>query len=242
MLAPEGSSPLGWLASWWRSEWAAAGLLLLSALAGLRLAVSRACNSYTERWVAVLAVVGIVYMLSTAPTWRFGLGYLVLLSARALTCCIGVFSALPAWLQWLRLLRSFAFAGTVVGLFIALHIHLLPRPSYRLLDEAIAAGTIVSDDHPHFNLLLPPRTWNIAYDLDKATGRTVANRNVIVEDTVGDVHYSRTADADKSDLCWDAPLPCAWQRLEEIRLRDFAKGLAGGFENVSARPDTAGGM
>jgi len=241
-LAPEGASPLGWLSSWWRFEWVAAGLLLLSVLAALWLAASRACKSYAERWVAVLGVVGIVYMLAAAPTWRFGLGYLVLLSALALTCSIGVFSALPARLRWLRPLRNFAFAGAVVGLFIVLHAHLVPRPSYRLLDEAIAAGTIVSDDHPHFNLLLPPRTWNIAYDLDKATGRTVANRNVIVEDTVGDVHYSRTADADKSDLCWDAPLPCAWQRLEEIRLRDFAKGLAGGFENVSARPDTAGGM
>jgi len=229
-LAPEGSSLLGWLSSWWRFEWVAAGLLLLSALAGLRLVVTRACKSYAESWVAVLGVVGIVYLLAAAPTWRFGLGYLVLLPALAVAPrYAGTKSGLPTWVRLPGRLGHFALAGTVVGLFLALHVHLVPRPSYRLLDEILAAGLIASDDHPHFNLLLPPRIWNIAYDVDKTTGRTVAKRNVIVQDTVGDVRYSRTEDAGKSDLCWDAPLPCAWQRLADTRLRHPAKGFVEGF-------------
>ena len=239
-LAPEGSSPFGWLASWWRSEWSAASLLLLSTLAGLQLLVSRISMSCAERWVAALGIAGVIYMLAAAPTWRFGLGYLVLLPALVVACSAGAQTTLPEKLQQFRPLRSFSVVGVVAGLFIALHVHLVPRPSYHLLDEALAAGTVVSDDHPHFNLVLPPLIWNIAYDLDKATGRTVASRNIIVQDEVGDVRYYRTADAEKSDLCWDAPLPCAWQRLGNIRLSDPVGGR-GGYEKIPGYPDETSG-
>jgi hypothetical protein len=230
MLAPEGTPPFGWLTSWWRCEWIAAGLLLLSAMAGLRLVVSRIRSSNAERWVLALGVAGIAYMLIAAPTWRFGLGYLVLLPALFVARYAGTNSVLPTWMRLPGRLGHFALAGTVAGLFIALHVHLVPRPSYRLLDEILAAGLIARDDHPHFNPVLPPRTWNIGYYLDKATGRTVANPSVIVQDEVGGIRYFRIEDAVNSDQCWDAPLPCAWQRLEKIRLRVPMRGVSGGFE------------
>ena len=227
MLAPEGSSPFGWLASWWRSEWSAASLLLLSALAGLMLVVSRNRSSTAERWVLVLGITGVIYMLAAAPTWRFGLGYLVLLPALLVAY---VAEAQPARLRTTKHVDNIAVLGVLSALFIVLHVHAVPRPSYRLLDEVVATGVIESGDHPHFNALLPPRIWNIRYDVDRVTGRTIAGPNEIVLDAVGDFVYFRTVDSEKSDLCWDAPLPCAWQRLENVRLRRQEAGIVAGFE------------
>jgi hypothetical protein len=232
--APPDATPWNWMLSWVRTEQASLSLLLLSALACASLLVSRLRKAAGAGYVIALGGAGTLFMLVSAPTWRFGLGYLVLLPALAVAHFGAPMLSNLEPDRRVPLAGRFGFLASAAAALIALHVHVVPRPSYRLLDEALAAGTVASVDRPHFNLLLPPRTWNIAYDADRRTGTTVAAENPIIEDRVGDLEYYRPEDLEKSDLCWDAPLPCAKERLTDVLLRERKRGLKGGFQ----RPET----
>jgi hypothetical protein len=218
MFAPEYATSWNWIVPWLRMEKTSAALLFLSLTAIVSLSWSRASNLFKQSgliYVVVLGVSGIAFMLYGAPTWRMGLGYLVVLPALALA----VRARFSALLQNLGRIagRSFGLAGVAIAIVLALHIHLVPRPSYRLLDSEIAKR-FVGDDRPHFNLWIPPRIVNFGYD-DQTTGKTIIFENRIVDDVVGDIIYRRPEDLDKSDLCWEAPLPCSPYKLEGIRSR-----------------------
>lgn len=172
-------------------------------------------------------------MLSSAPTWRFGLGYLVVLPALAVADQANSFSAILKKLQGIKGLRNFGFIGIVVGVILALHVHIVQRPSYRLLDEAIDNRLVTlppGEDRPHFNLLLSPRIWNIGYEFNKATGKIEAFQNVIIQEQTADVIYCRPENTERSNTCWDSPLPCSPDKLENIKLRQPMTGFNLGFE------------
>jgi hypothetical protein len=227
MLTPDHATSWNWILPWLRAETTCTALFFLSLTATVSLPWSSAGNvlkQYRAAYLAALGALGIAFMFYSAPTWRMGLGYLVVLPALALAEWI---HSRPSILQHFGRItgRNFGLIGTAVAVVLALHIHIVPRPSYRLLDTEMAQQLVTGDD-PHFNPWVPPRIWNLGYD-DRTTGQTMIVENPIIQDLVEDVIYYHPEDLDRSDLCWDAPLPCSPYKLEGIR-----SGPRGGFEKV----------
>lgn len=229
-LTPENATTWNWILPWFQTEKICAALISLSLLAALGLVTSRANIILKQKgYVIAIGLTGAAFMLYSAPTWRFGLGYLVVLPALAVALRANSYS--PLLKGFHRMTHNFGAIGIIVAAALALHVHVMPRPSYRLLDEAIAKGIVDDKDHPHFNLLFPPRIWNIGYVSNPTTGKVDAFENTIVQNHAGNIIYYRP---EESDTCWDAPLPCSPAVLKNIRLRQPPRGLSGGVEKLSS--------
>lgn len=231
---PAHASSLNWVLPWFRSEQVCTALIFFSLLAIVSLLTSRESRTRQNGYVMFLGIAGITFMFYGAPTWRFGLGYLVVLPALAAAFRTNFYNAILEKFKRLTVLKSFSAICIITTFFIALHVHIVPRPSYRLLDEVIANNIIASEENPHFNLMLPPRAWNLSYDLDAKSGKTLALENAIIQDQAGDIVYYRP---EQSEACWDAPLPCSPNRLGKIKLRQENVGFSGGFETINSEPD-----
>jgi hypothetical protein len=219
-IAPEYATHWNWIPPWIQAEKVSLALIILSFLAIIYLYRVRKLSAYGS--IIALAVSGMAFMFYGAPTWRFGLGYLVIVPALAI--------AVHGKLQGLMNIkipkaRNFGVIGIMTGILVAVHIHILPRPSYKLLDESIAEGVICSKDNPHFNFILPPRVWNIGYDLDETTGKVFSYKNEIVVDAANDFLYHRP---ERSDTCWNTSLPCTPYKLYNLMLRE-PDNFQGGF-------------
>jgi hypothetical protein len=231
-LPPEYASPWNWIMPWLWAEKVCAALIGLSLLAltvlcfRRRTEISRRQHSY----IMALGLSGTAFMLYGAPSWRFGLGYLVVLPALAVAAHGNLFSRTAGKLKTLAWSKNFGALGLAAGVLIALHIHAWPRPSYKLLSQSLTDGIVTTDENPHFNLFSPPRLWSIGYETAEETGRTFATANVMITDKVENLVYYRP---ESSDTCWDSPLPCAPYRLESMRLRKPARGLSGGFAKAT---------
>jgi hypothetical protein len=229
--APVGVTTWNWLFPWVRSEKIGSALILLSLVTAVGiLGCSRYRQSKGTLPIIAIGLSGISFMLCTAPSWRFGLGYLILLPALSLTLwgntLLTAFLASP-----FAMLRNSALLGTIAALSIALHSHILQRPSYKLLDSYFASNPEISGYKPHFSLFLPPTTQNICNITDSNTGDTVAIiKNVLIKKQAQNFIYFKP---EKSDTCWDSPLPCTADPAEDpstnIALRDRQQGIAGGF-------------
>lgn len=230
---PAHATSLNWILPWFRNEKVCTALILFSLWATVSLLFRRESRTRQSKYVIFLGLAGILFMFYGAPTWRFGLGYLIVVPALAATSCTNLYNFLLEKIKGISVLNSFGFIGLISAAFIALHVHIIPRPSYTLLDEAVANNLVTSEEGPHFNLIFPPHIWNLSYDSDTMTGETIALENLIIEEQVGDIVYHRPAE---SDVCWDAPLPCSPSGLGEIELRLEDEGLRGGFEKITPQP------
>jgi hypothetical protein len=54
---------------------------------------------------------------------------------------------------------------------------------------------------------------------------------VIIQDQTTDFIYYRP-ETERSDTCWETPLPCTPDRLKNIKLRQPTAGFRGGFEKI----------
>jgi hypothetical protein len=236
---PEDATSLNWIIPWFKSEIMCVFLLLLSVISiviSLFLSAKRKVVSHNCHIMAI-AIFGMAFMLYSSPTWRFGLGYLVILPALMLAnnvkLCPPQFEIFPS----IKRVNNFGVIGTVTAVLLILHIYIVPRSSFKLLDESVSKKWIISDDNPHFNFLLPPRIWTIGAEMDEGTGAFVAFENVIIRDSTEDFTYYRPDNPVKSDTCWDSPLPCAPDKLKDVKLRDQIKGYAKGFKIIKHTPD-----
>ena len=134
----------------------------------------------------------------------------------------------------IKLLKNFAFTGLIAATVVAFHVHIIPRPSYRLLDEAISDKIISNRSNPHYNFLYPPRIWNIDYQKDYGSGMTAAFKNIIIQEHAGNFVYYRPQD---SKVCWNSPLPCAPAKLKNVELLQPETGIKGGFEKINSDSD-----
>jgi hypothetical protein len=230
---PAGATTWNWLIPWMRAEIVGSTLILITLASAVFILCSAKRRRSTRGTMPVIAIglAGTAFMLCTAPSWRFGLGYLSLLPALVLTLwgetVIAAVCASPA----AQLLRNPALFGALVATGIALHSHLLPRPSYKLLDGYFTGNPGISGDNPHFNLILPPKAQNICNEINPAIGQTIAmTRNTLIEKHALDFIYYQPA---ASETCWDSPLPCAGDpqadKPDAIALRNRQLGIAGGF-------------
>jgi hypothetical protein len=221
-----------WIIPWFTKETGCALLLLLSVIAAAVMILQ--CTSLKRMpgnlYVIALAGAGIAFLLYAVPTWRFGLGYLVLIPALLASTHTERLMHLSGKIRRFRLLFS-APGLAIIGAFaLAFHIYLLPRPTFRPLEQFASANpAIVGNDRPHFNLLIPPRLWSVDFETDPETGRKIAaSPAALIKDSSADVVYYRP-DPAKSELCGDAPLPCSPLGLHDVSLRNFGKGISGGF-------------
>jgi hypothetical protein len=236
---PANASDWNWIVPWFSKEMGCTVLLLLSAVAAAvmlrrRTALRRIAGA---PFVAALAGAGTAFMLYAAPTWRFGLGYLVLIPALLASMHAEQLKKLSGRFRPFPLLFGAPVLGMMGALALAFHIYLVPRPTFTPLEQFASANpAIVGKDKPHFNFILPPRLWTVEFETDPETGRKTATPPAtFVKEGSSDVVYYRP-DLAKSELCWDAPLPCSPASLYDIRLRDRDKGLSGGFVSAGKSP------
>lgn len=232
-FAPDGATAWNWIFPWLGAEKTAAMLLLFSMLAMIRLVSVRSSMSFASSCVMASAIGGIAFMLYAAPTWRFGLPYLVLLPALAFASLGSGATRFGAWMQGAVRVKTFEAWGAIVAMGVAVHGHLVPPPFQRVITEEVAAR-FRGQGNPQFNLWRPPRTWSVILERGP-TGQLQAFENTVVPDRIEELQYFRPQAPDRTTLCWDAPLPCATDRLENVRLRDSRRGLAGGFERIVRR-------
>jgi len=229
---PDGATSLNWIIPWFSEEKVCSLLLALSALAILVMMIryARKRTVYCNTYLAALSFLGIAFMFYAAPTWRFGLGYLVILPALAVANHAAWLTQQFRRIQGIAAFTTWGWVGGVTAVAVATHVYIVPRPTFRPLEKVAYNKSIAGNDNPHFNPLLPPRIWNIQFVADAATGKKAPSfEDIIVRDRVGDFMYYRPEHPETFELCGDSPLPCAIGKLYNLRLRDPAGGIAGGF-------------
>jgi hypothetical protein len=234
---PDGATSWNWIIPWFTEEKVCSLFLALSVFALIILMISYARRNsvYGNRYVVILALTGIAFMFYAAPTWRFGLGYLVMLPALAAAGHAAWLMQQFRWLQGKAVITNWGWVGGVTALAVATHVYIVPRPTFRALEEVVVNKSIAGNDHPHFNFMLPPRIWNIQFIADALTGKkTPSFEDTIVRDMVGDFMYYRPEHPETFELCGDSSLPCAIGKLYNLRLRDPIAGLSGGFVRPGA--------
>lgn len=227
---PAGATDWNWLPAWFATERVCTALIILTGVSTVYLLLSQVGRRRLKENLPILAAggAGLVFMLSTAPSWRFGLGYLVIIPALAAACHSGTCSVISS-IPGIRWFANPAILGTALGLTIALHSFAVPRPSFTMLDS-VARGKDATAGNPHFNLLLPPKQWDIRHKLDDtALNAASLFEGRVVDRRAEDFTYFTPSEDDRSEVCWDAPLPCAPGTVTGVRLSNRVRGIAGGF-------------
>lgn len=237
---PSDATAWNWLIPWVKSERVCTFFILLTLAALLMILFLPGYRKHLRDnlFIPAAAISGLAFMMVTAPSWRFGLGYLAIVPA--------LFAALyaekrpwhadsPKSLRWTGNIVMF---GTVVAALLVLHHHVFPKPSYRLLDQMAARGDNTTDGNPHFRLLLPPKQWNLGHLLTEDQQKAVAlfGNRMIENNGDGFIYYTPSTD-NSLECCWDAPLPCAPEKLTNVRLLDQRRGVIGGFAADRALKD-----
>lgn len=183
----------------------------LNAVMGLLIAISAFCalvigvnlirkNQITRQfWILALAASGIAFLMMTAPFFRFGLGYLILLPAFTIAACCNNYLGNRLFRLEKRLilghhLRNLPKIKPIVALFLSAFALVL----------SIHRGGLE-------RLLLPPQIAKVEF----------------VQKQTNDILY--LSPKQPGELCWAADLPCAFQLEETVKLRDPAKGIGAGF-------------
>jgi len=206
---PEGVPWVPWVAGQWfqaslmnRVMAVLGGLTLMGALWLLRYWLRVPPTRFTQAqiWLIGLALSGSVFTFATAPQIRFGLGYLLLIPALLLAWLA---SALGLWWQ-----RRQGRKPWVEGIFGKGQPRLKPWLAGGAIALLVAIALIQGDGH-----------WVVPPPLPQSRVMAAQSQDVSY---VHPVEYG-------SELCWDAPNPCALGPLAwEIRLRNPERGLAGG--------------
>jgi hypothetical protein len=202
--APAHTSLLDWLKIWlgFGPENQVFACLLLLALLLTPLAWRK--SSVAQRATLAIAWGGTGFVLWSAPVLRFGLGYLVMVPALAISA---VWMGRHPWSsEWPRLSQACLWAFALLPLlFMGLHFNPFERAYYAALDE----GRGPNPDERRFNFLIPPVLHGVVFvrsDIHKYAIAGMAAPAVTMRNSGGVEVYSPTGAND--DSCWNAPLPC----------------------------------
>ena len=187
-------------------------LLLLLALASLLYLLWRRNLRRHEIAIMLLALVCILVVFATAPALRFGLGYLIILP--------GLAAGRSAFLARIGRVRiAHAMRSSILTAFAILFFSMMiVRPNTiqaRLHNAQPIAGIGLKA-----NLILPPALVHFDYELLERPG-SLANAPKVARA----LNFSYLL----TKYCWDSPLPCAPEPIDRIVLRDYDRGLPGGF-------------
>lgn len=203
--APAQADLLDWLRAWLAfgpENLVFAGLSLVALLA-TPLAWHK--SSVEQRAALLLAWGGIGFVTWNAPVLRFGLGYLVMVPALALSNMVWGPPRLRSR-AWPRLSQSVQWGVALSPLwFMAVHFNPFESAYYSALDAGRGPGV---QEH-RFNFLIPPVLQGVVFvrsDSHKYAIAGMAAPAVIMRNSGGIEVYSPAGASD--DLCWNAPLPC----------------------------------
>ena len=228
---PPGANPWLWsLGAWWSSsskeKITAIGIILalVSTLGVMGMGVigrsgfklktlTHKLDFCPELWVSLMGVLGISFVMLTSPFFRFSVPYILTL---------------------------LAISGAVVGSKVSskvgskagtdrrsMHSKTEP-PSKNNRSEKIGRGGAVGlllvalclVLHRSTLLLPPPMVFSSTW-----ITRTTNGIEYFAPQS-GDVQQETVA---HKDMCWTAPIPCAYSIAPSVHLRDADRGLAGGF-------------
>ncbi|OUC12472.1 MAG: hypothetical protein B0A82_22235 [Alkalinema sp. CACIAM 70d] len=154
----------------------------------------------SELWVSALGVVGIAFIMATSPFFRFSVPYILVLLA--------LVSAV--WLhRWPGRFWQMAFPPN------------LSNPAPIVLFIAAFVTTIGLKNAAGWQILLPPQMKN--------------DSQIVVRQMNGILYFApKSGDIiedpnQQKDMCWAAPLPCAYEIPKDVYLRDPQQGIGGGF-------------
>jgi hypothetical protein len=218
---------IAWLVHWSTSrlQWPAA-LLILSGISMLGHLIYHKKIYDVAVWkTALIAVVGILFFMLTAPTLRFGLAWLVILPA------LWVAVMRPAFLEAvIRRLTLTKYVGLICTSLL-LSIWLSPNGMQKILYPALSAGEIDLEGNARINFVMPPPMPNMTLTWDDNQRVIGAGPpQVEIHQAAGFTYYTNRSG------CWNVSLPCGdFENLVSIELLQPAKGIAGGFvRNKSA--------
>ena len=224
---PPGANPWLWsLGAWWSSsikeKITAIGIILalLSTIGVIGLGVigrsglkvkslMQKLDDRPELWVSLMGVLGISFVMLTSPFFRFSAPYILTLLAMSGAV---VWSKVKSkvWTDRTRLPfrpepPSRAYPIEKTGIWGAVGLLLV---------------TLCLVLHRSTLLLPPPMLFSSTWVTRMTNGiEYVAPQS-------GDVQQETVA---HKDMCWNAPIPCAYAIAPSVHFRDRDRGLAGGF-------------
>ena len=170
-------------------------------------------DSHPELWVSLMGILGIIFVMSTSPFFRFSVPYNLTLLA---------ISGAVVWAKVGSKVRS--KVGTNRD-----RILLRTKPSSKI-DRSEKIGlwgavglllvTLCLVLYRSTLLLPPPMAFSSTW-----ITRTTNGIEYFAPQS-GDVQQETVA---HKDMCWNAPIPCAYSIAPSVHLRDADRGLAGGF-------------
>ncbi|TVQ55856.1 MAG: hypothetical protein EA366_10365 [Spirulina sp. DLM2.Bin59] len=232
---------LGWVQPWIESERQFAFLILCSVITlGLLLIYDRKIVIKGKYYVIIMGTAGLIYVLTSAPTWRFGLGYACLLPAfllaeycyrhsrKRILSVLVISGTANAWLELTSPSFLLIFTLTFLSIVATYFYQKINRWQFftvlsMLSFLIIGRHYLLTYAHNRINVkihpLFPPSLQETHPPHEFRALQT------------HDITYFVPTDG--TELCWAAPLPCTYALSDEnIQLRDPARGLAGGFVRI----------
>lgn len=232
---------LGWVGPWIQSERQFSFLILSSMISLTLFLIHRSQISIPGRYyIITMATLGLIYVLKSAPTWRFGLGYACLLPAFVLAgychknsrnwpwAALIIAGTANAWLEFSSpsfLLVSALTFLTIIGVYF---YHKITSKQFYLIliflsFVVISRHYILTYEHNRIDVKIYPI---FAPSLSK----TYPSHDFKTQQ-INDVTYFVPIDG--TQLCWAAPLPCTDDDLidDHVQLRDPDRGIGAGFIN-----------
>lgn len=238
---------LGWLPRWIHIDTLSPIYLGLTLVAGGVL-LRRNLPSQALRWVVGVAWAGCLYILISAPTFRYGIGFFIALPV----LWVAQLLIKGRTMQALWVLAN-SLALTVVGMTVFLHRSFL---ILTIIIFNVSMYVAIEMAHPVEQRLLTVVTWRqvrwivgtlgvgfiatimllLTFRNDQATRlMSLLVRPALLP--TASLTVKRVNDVDiyypiegSQGACWDAPLPCGIHIDPEIALRDPQRGLAAGFK------------
>jgi len=218
------------LVAWMKSNSDSVRWIALSLIAAVWLLIRRKRLDIAGLgWASAVGVIGLLFLLITAPAKRFGMSYLILLPLVALlTLRVPLGEMLYRWVENPATRRILGIVVTAVG---ALHV---THPLYKEFVESktrtrtYESIALRKQGDPMVNAF-NEKWWLVPNRYADLTGFAAARAN----------NFDYSIPPQATSLCWHHALPCTHNNLKYVRLRDANLGLSAGFERERVVARTA---
>ncbi len=224
-IAPPGTNPWLWsLGQWWatsgKEKITAIGILLglfsVAVVVGRELLkgggkrILRQLDDRPVLWVSLLGLLGIGFIMMTSPFFRFSASYILTLLS------------ISTAVLWSKLASKLASQGSpkLRSRFQSNASSPQNWGARGAIPIALALVTLCLILHRSTLLLPPPMVFASTW-----VTRTTNGIQYFAPQS-GDVNQDTVK---HKDMCWNAPIPCAYDISPAVHLRDPDRGLAGGF-------------
>ncbi len=232
---------LGWVQPWIDAEGQFAFLILCSVISlGLILIYHTKIVVKGKYYIMTMGTLGLTYVLTSAPTWRFGLGYACLLpgfllaeycyrnSRKRVLSILVISGAANAWLEFTSPSFLLILGLTFLSIFgIYVYPKITQLQFFGIL--TILSFLVISR---HYLLTYAHNRINVkVYPIFPPSLQETYPPHEFKALQTNDVTYFIPTDG--TQLCWAAPLPCTYGLNDEnIQLRDPDRGIGAGFIKV----------